>query len=120
MPDRPSAYLSLPEPAKKLLSELPTVWDDTKLLAGYPGQEVVIARRKGNVWYIAGINGTAEARTLLFDLRKLPSLGRKGMIIQDGADQKSFKITQGISTRGIQETMKIDCLPRGGFVLVIK
>lgn len=120
MPDRPSAYLSLPEPAKKLLSELPTVWDDTKLLAGYPGQEVVIARRKGNIWYIAGINGTPEARTLSFDLSKLPSLGRKGMIIQDGADQKSFKITQGISTRGIQEPMKIDCLPRGGFVVVIK
>ena len=120
MPDRPSAYLALPEPVKNLLSELPTVWDDTKLLAGYPGREVVIARRKGKVWYIAGINGTNEARTLSFDLRKLPSLGRTGMIIQDGAGQKDLNIRQGISVPNTQMPMKMDCLPRGGFVAVIK
>jgi len=99
---------------------LPTVWDDTKLLAGYPGREVVIARRKGAVWYIAGINGTNEARTLSFDLGKLPSLGRTGMIIQDGAGQKDFKISEGVSVPGTPMPMKLDCLPRGGFVAVIK
>lgn len=120
MPDRPSAYLALPEPVKNLLSELPTVWDDTKLLAGYPGREVVIARRKGSVWYIAGINGTNEAKTLSVDLGKLPSLGRTGMIIQDGTEQKDFKIRQGISVRNTKMPMKLDCLPRGGFVAIIK
>lgn len=47
MPDRPSVYDNLPEAVKHLLSELPTAWDDTKLLAGYPGVEVVMARRRG-------------------------------------------------------------------------
>jgi hypothetical protein len=39
------------------LKNVPNAWDDTKLLDGYPGQDVVIGRRKGNDWYIGGING---------------------------------------------------------------
>ena len=52
MPDRPSVYLHLPEDVKALLSTLPTAWDDTRLLTGYPGKDVVLARRKENKWYI--------------------------------------------------------------------
>ena len=66
MPDRPSVYYGLPEPVKRLLSELPVAWDDTKLLAGYPGEEVILARRKGNVWYIGGINGTNETKHFIY------------------------------------------------------
>lgn len=36
MPDRPSTYYGLPEQVRRFLSELPTAWDDTRLLAGYP------------------------------------------------------------------------------------
>ena len=46
MPDRPSIYYSFPTSIQNYLSQLPTVWDDTKLLAGYPGVEAVIARVK--------------------------------------------------------------------------
>ena len=45
MPARPSVYYDMPEPVKKFFSDLPVAWDDTKLLAGYPGMEVVMARR---------------------------------------------------------------------------
>ena len=40
MPDRPSVYYGLPEPVKRLLSELPVAWDDTKLLTGEAGYEI--------------------------------------------------------------------------------
>lgn len=66
MPDRPSVYYGLPELVKRLLSELPVAWDDTKLLAGYPGEEVILARRKGDVWYIGGINGTNETKHFIY------------------------------------------------------
>mgnify|MGYP000161090139 CR=1 FL=1 len=47
MPDRPSVYYGLPEQVKQFLSALPTAWDDTKLLAGYPGTEVVMHAVRG-------------------------------------------------------------------------
>lgn len=58
MSDRPSVYDALPAEIKEFFSALPTAWDETKLLNGSPGIDVIIARRKGNVWYIRGINGT--------------------------------------------------------------
>lgn len=66
MPDRPEVYSSLPRKVREFLSGLPTAWDDTKLLCGYPGADIVLARRKGDVWYIGGLNGTNENKTLSF------------------------------------------------------
>lgn len=120
MPDRPSAYYSLPEPVKRLLSDLPTSWDDTKLLAGYPGQEVVMARRKGDVWYIGGINGTNELRTIHLPLEKIVVSGKQISLFKDGTDDKSFTIEENTPLSEDSADMKIECLPRGGFVAVIK
>ena len=120
MPDRPSAYESLPEAVRHLLSELPTAWDDTKLLAGYPGVEVVMARRKGDVWYIAGINGTDEPRTLHASLEKLPVSGKKISLFKDGTDDRSFAIEENIPLSDEETGLEIKCLPRGGFVAVVK
>jgi hypothetical protein len=120
MPDKPETYYSMPEAVKQLLTELPASWDDTKLLAGYPGEEVVIARRKGNVWYIGGINGTDEAKTLQFSLNTLGTLGTNATIIKDGADSKSFSISENVPMEKIGKDLKVDCLPRGGFTMIIK
>ncbi len=119
MPDRPSAYYSLPEPVKRLLSGLPTAWDDTKLLGGYPGVEVVMARRKGDIWYIAGVNGTNEAKTLSVPLQSIAKKGKKISIFMDGKTQRSFSIKENIPLPK-NRILTVDCLPRGGFVAVIK
>lgn len=117
MPDRPTTYDQLPEAVKQLLSTLPTAWDDTKLLTGYPGVEVVMARRKGDVWYIAGINGTDKPRTLRSSLDVLSIDGRQMTLFKDGADNRSFSIEKDVPTG---DSLTVDCLPRGGFVGVIK
>ena len=44
MPDKPETYYTLPKEVKNILMHLPAAWDDTKLLSGYPGTEVVLAR----------------------------------------------------------------------------
>eukprot|EP01035_Chromulina_nebulosa_P043619 gene43619-59077_t len=44
--DRPEGYHTLPDAAKAFLRDLPNAWNDTKLLDGYPGRDVVMARRK--------------------------------------------------------------------------
>ena len=114
MADRPEAYLSLPEPVRKLLSGLPSAWDDTRLLAGYPGQFAVIARRSGDTWYIAGINGTENE--LLVD----PVYSRIGesialeTLITDNGDVpgKGFNIQHNAPVGSLT-------LPaRGGFVAI--
>lgn len=119
MPDRPSSYLELPEPVKTFLSELPTAWDDTKLLSGYPGEEVIIARRKGNAWYIGGLNGTDNPRKLVFTPSSLTTAGKTMTIFADGENDRSFTIEKNASLSDLNNRKEIDCLPRGGFVAII-
>ena len=120
MPDRPAVYLSLPNPVKQFLSELPTTWDDTKLLSGYPAEEVIIARRKGDKWFVAGINGTDELLSLRFTIESLASSGKTITIFKDGDDNRSFFIEKDMPVSDKKSLINIDCLPRGGFVAVIK
>ena len=120
MPDRPSAYLSMPAEVKTLLQQLPAAWDDTKLLAGYPGESAVMARRANGKWYIAGINGRDEAQTLQFDLSRLDGIDANAqnhcLLISDGKTQLSFDINPDYVAAG---TIAIPCAPRGGFVMVL-
>ena len=55
--DKPESYLVQPDQVQQFLSELPSVWDETCLIDGYPGRFVILARRSGHRWYVAGING---------------------------------------------------------------
>ena len=59
--DKAAAYQG--EPEVEFFQHVPTVWDETKVLAGEIGRYAVIARRKGDEWFIGAINGS-EAREL--------------------------------------------------------
>lgn len=120
MPDRPESYRSLPAPIRTFLSGLPTTWDETKLLAGYPGESVVLARCKGDSWYIAGINGTEEPLTLTFSPAALAGIHKTITIFSDGTDDRNFTITEESSLTDFSDTIEVECLPRGGFVAIIK
>ena len=50
------------------LRNVPTTWDETRFIDGYPGQYIVMARRNGNKWYIAAVNGTDKVMTRTLDL----------------------------------------------------
>lgn len=118
MPDRPSAYRELPQEVRELLMSLPTSWDDTRLLSGDPGEHVVLARRKGNDWYIAGINGRDEEQILNFDLSKLgfeQSYALSSISVIDGKDQTDMVIDH--SPIPADDTFCVVCQPRGGFLI---
>ncbi len=66
--DEANAYRNLPKDWKSYLGSLPTAWDETRYLAGYPGEFVALARRKGERWWVGVINGSAEPRELVLDL----------------------------------------------------
>ena len=110
--DRMSSYQSLPESPKNFLKRVPVVWDETRYVAGIPGTYVVIARRKGNDWYIGGINGENRAQEITFDL---PFLANETVleIITDGGEPATFS-TAKLKTNG--RGIKVKLQPRGGFV----
>lgn len=112
--DRPESFLSQPSEIRDFLTALPAAWDDTMLIDGYPGDYVVMARRKGDRWYIAGINGTDSARDITLDLSRMPGIPSvKSTLIADGAD--GWKI---VKTDSVPDN--IGLLPRGGFVLLLQ
>ncbi|CAN5695198.1 glycoside hydrolase family 97 protein [soil metagenome] len=57
--DAPTAYEKEPE-ILNYLAAMPNVWDETFPVAGKIGDHAVIARRKGNNWYVAGLNNWTE------------------------------------------------------------
>lgn len=115
MADRPEGYDQLPDGPKTFLKNVPNAWDDTKLLDGYPGKDIIIARSKGDNWYIGGINGedNEKGKTLKFDF--LPNdVKYKITLITDGEHDKDF-VTQYLV---VDKTSSVDVklLRRGGFV----
>ncbi len=97
---------------RELMSSIPETWDDVKFIDGYPGKFVVLARKKGNTWYIAGINGETTERTLNLDLSFIKETP-KGMLITDTKDGKDF-VKQNIQ---MSKSVKIAVQPYGGFVI---
>jgi len=47
-------------PDLEFYDKIPTVWDQTKVIDGYPGEFVIIARKKSDVWYLGALTGTVE------------------------------------------------------------
>jgi hypothetical protein len=110
--DNMSSYQALPAAPKKFLMNVPVTWDETRYLAGMPGKFVVIARRKGNHWYIGGINGQDVEREVSFNLPV--AKGPKSIqIITDGTTPGTFA-TETLETDG--KKIKIKIAPKGGFV----
>ncbi|MBQ0044473.1 MAG: glycoside hydrolase family 97 C-terminal domain-containing protein, partial [Bacteroidales bacterium] len=111
MPDSPESYEALPAEVRALLTGLPTAWDETRLLAGYPGEYAVIARRSGKDWYIAGINGTDEKLAVEFDPAEYGIKGACQRVLDGDSDRDLG------STEVDAPVTRVICRPRGGFVM---
>ena len=82
----------VPEYVKNFLRKLPDSWDDVKFIDSYPGKLYVVARKAGNKWYVAGINGEGIEKTLTLDISFLKN--KKATLIVSGnstnGDEPSF------------------------------
>lgn len=118
--ETPEGMDSAPDYVKTLLQKFPSSWTDTKFIDGYPGKYVVMARKSGDKWYVAGINSEKENKTLEIDFSAFGKL--KGHLITDatnavinGTAADSFQHKE-IPSGKVSVTMK----PYGGFVAVIQ
>jgi alpha-glucosidase len=112
-PDAVEAYEGLPAEAKEILRDVPAAWDETRMLEGEPGKLAVLARRHGETWYVAGINGEGEERRVLVS-QQLRGL-REALLLTDGDSDTSFAISRPTLPADLTVRMR----PRGGFVLKV-
>jgi hypothetical protein len=113
--DRPESFLAQPQAVQDFLGRLPAAWDETRYVSGYPGQSAVLARRSGNRWFVAGINGTDEHQALKCDLSFIGA-NRKATLFADSSNADAPWQISTISTL----PASVACQPRGGFVIVVE
>ncbi|WP_318342947.1 glycoside hydrolase family 97 protein [Flagellimonas baculiformis] len=107
----PQGMAKMPEAIVEMLSQVPVQWDETKFVQGYPGKEVIMARRKGTEWYVVGINGEGTPKTWSIDLSFTEN--NSGILFYDDGTKipASNKIDRSHS--------QIEVEPYGGFVIKI-
>ncbi len=105
----------LENPAVDLIKALPSTWDETLVLPGSSiGALVAFARRKGNEWFIAVLNGP-EARTLRVDLKFLGPGAYSTMLVRDDPDNAAAeRIERQTLTR--QGSLTLNLRGGGGFI----
>jgi alpha-glucosidase len=108
--DFPTAYEG--QPGFDFLREVPTTWDETRVLTGEPGRLLVTARRKGQDWYIGGLSAGAP-RTVTIPLS---SLGEPGYIVTVWGDASSLLPNQLATEFSPRTTLTVDVAEDGGFV----
>lgn len=107
------------------LRELPTTWDETRFLDGYPTRYVALARRHGSKWYVGALNGTQEPISMTLDLSMFANQTmtcltdqplKKSKKAQDNAQQlptpvqKQLKVPQ-------DGKVQITIQPMGGIII---
>ncbi|MEJ0058312.1 MAG: glycoside hydrolase family 97 catalytic domain-containing protein [Terricaulis sp.] len=114
--DNAAAYRALPADWRTYLSGLATAWDETHLLSGEIGKDIVLARRNGARWWIAGINGEDRQKTARFDVAALANLSSAAPLVLFDEGANGFGSRRTLSRRGgaVTETMA----PFGGFVMI--
>jgi hypothetical protein len=117
--DKADSYLRLPPVPKQFLKEVPVAWDDTRFVDGYPGQWVSLARRKGEAWYVVGVNGENRARSAHIQPSDWLKRGRYELTtIGDGAEARGFDCATRPWEAG--QSFEVKMAPRGGFVAILK
>ena len=109
--DRPESFLAQPQTVQDFLGMLPAAWDETRFISGYPGESCVLARRSGNTWYVAGINGTDNEKTLSVPLDFVKGKYTVTMFADSGSKDDPWRIE---TIQKLPAT--VTCQPRGGFI----
>ena len=109
----PNNLTDAPQICLDFMKQVPTTWDETRFIDGYPGRYIVLARRHGNTWYIAAVNATAEPLKLKLDLPMLA--GQEVSLYSDDKKMQPQLKLQKIKTDG---SLQLTVQPQGGAVIV--
>ena len=112
---QPNNYNSkeIPDVEIEFLKELPTTWDETIFIDGYPGKYVVLARKHESKWYVAGLNAEKEDKELLLEL---PMFKEEKTVNYYSDDDKGYAILSELKVDSSGK-VKVIMKPNGGFIL---
>ena len=123
--DSPTKYMQNQE-CVDFIASVPTVWDETVALDGKLGEYAVIARRKGDTWYIGAITNW-EARTVEIDLSKIDTTDKTDRtnktyrIYMDGINANRNAEDYQIIDKEIKDNrISIEMKSGGGTVIIVK
>ena len=113
--DSPSKYAKEPE-YTDFIAQVPTTFDQTVALDGQVGEYIVLARRKGNTWFIAAMTNWTP-RDLTIDLSFLPAGSHEAVIFSDGINADRDATDWQSETRKLSSTSKLNVhlAPGGGW-----
>ena len=105
----PNNLTDAPEYAIDFMKEVPTRWDEVRFVDGHPGKYVILARRSGNKWYIAGVNAMNQP---LKQTLSLPMLEPKSQVVlYMNGEKKMVKLSR-------KQTIDVEIPTNGGLVVV--
>jgi alpha-glucosidase len=115
--DHPEAYEG--QPGFEFIEKVPTVWDDTKVLSGEPGQFVTIARQKETDWFMGSMTNW-DARDLEIPLSFLGSGDYEAQIFADGADADKVATSLSVTKKRVKasDKLNIHLAPGGGAAVI--
>jgi alpha-glucosidase len=118
--DAPSAYLKDKNTAA-FISQIPSVWDETRVLEGKIGDYIVLARRKGKDWYVGAMTDWTE-RSFDLDLSFLSEGAFEMSVIKDGVNADKYAEDYQLSQQNVdrQSKVKIEMAPGGGWAAILK
>jgi hypothetical protein len=93
------------------MKQVPTTWDETRFIDGYPGKYVVLARRHADQWYIAALNAQKEPLTLSLDIK---GYNVKSLITDEANITNTVSLPLKADKKG---NVTLTVLPNGGAVL---
>ena len=115
---QPNNLQELPQMELDFLRSVPTTWDESRLIDGYPGKFVVMARRSGDRWIIAGLNAETTAKQLTLHL---PMFAGKTVKVYDDMTKKKdekwaeSRLTEKkVDKKGL---LKVTIQPNGGLIV---
>lgn len=115
----PNNLTELPQHEIDFLKNVPTTWDETQFVEGYPGKYAVVARRHGDKWYVAGLNGTDQVKKLTLTLPMLAGKTITYYYETANKDKKALWPVSQVKTAKVDKKgfLKVEMQPKGGIIV---
>jgi alpha-glucosidase len=116
--DYPEAYEG--QPGLEFIEKVPTVWDETRVVAGAPGRDITIARRRGDAWYVGAMTDW-EAREVAFDLDFLGVGEYDAVVFADGPDAATDGTSLAVEKKRVMagDRLTLRLAPGGGAAIIL-
>ena len=95
------------------MKRVPTTWDETRFVDGYPGKYVVLARRQGDTWYLAAVNAGKEPLKLKLDLEMFA--GKTVALYKDDKKGEPELTSLKVKENG---KVQLEIRPQGGILCI--